>query len=113
MSWEDLADRTLKTAISVFKTPATYTPSDTDFDPIDIDGVFDRNSQAVDLNTGAKVDSYNPSFGIRFKDLTEEYGDDFEIQQGDRLAVKGKNYRVIEAIEDTEGGVKLMLSLTS
>lgn len=112
--WDEMADRTLKTAINVFKTPGVYTAKVGDppaFQSVTVQGVFDRVQHSVDLNTGAQVDSFQPSFGIRFADLTDEWGEDFEIQQGDRLVIKDKSYRVIEDIEDGQGGVKLMLSL--
>lgn len=110
-TWEDMANRTLKTAIGVFKVSGVFTPAATLSPPsVTLNGVFDRVQHSVDMNTGASVDSYQPSFGIAFSDLTDVYGPNFKLMQGDTLLVDGVEYRVNENVEDGQGGSKLMLS---
>jgi|SRR5665213_1102039 len=112
-TWEDMANRTLKTAIAVFKTPAVYTSSFVGGvdSSVTIQGVFERVQHSVDLNTGASVDSFQPSFGVAWSDLTDFFGPTFELQPGDRITVNSLEYRVNEKIEDGENGAKLLLSL--
>ncbi len=104
MAWADLANSVLTTAIATFKTAAVYTPVNQDLAPVNIDGVFDIPNQIVDPNTGAAVDTFQPTFGIRIADLSGP------PEFGDRILINAKNYRVIEVREDTQGGATLVLN---
>lgn len=104
MAWADLADSVLKTAIATFKTAATYTPINQDLAPAEIEGVFDIPNLSVDPVTGAPVDTFQPTLGVRVADLPAfpEFGDTVEINS--------KTYRVLEVREDTQGGAILVLN---
>ena len=107
MTWAEIADRVLKTTIATFKTSATYTFYDTAISPVTIDGVFDLPDFLVDPQTGAPVDSNQPTFGIRLADLPTT------PSEGDTLTINAKLYRIVQMIEDTEGGVKFVLNKLS
>lgn len=99
-----MAERTLKTAISVFKTPGTYTPAADPENPFELNGVFDKVHKSIDPETGVEIDSHQSSFGVNVSDLPAEPAD------GDMLTVAGLNYEIIETQEDGETGRKLILS---
>lgn len=103
MAWADMADRVLKTTIATFKTAGTYTRAADPGTPIAIDGVFDKPNRQVDPQTGAAVESVQPSFGIRLADLPAE------PESGDGVTVNGVQYQVISVEEDGQGGAKLVL----
>src|ERR1051326_7519801 len=100
MSWQETADRVLKSTIQAFKTPGTYTRLAAPGSPISLDGVFSKKSQQVNPETGGPVDSNRPSYGIRRADLPTDPA------AGDTVLVSGVNYRIIEVLEDGEGGIE-------
>jgi len=104
MAWADLANSVLTTAIATFKTDAIYTPINQDLAPVSIVGVFDIPNLSVDPNTGAPVDSFQPTLGVRVADLPAF------PEMGDTVTVNSKVYRVLEAREDTQGGAILILN---
>jgi hypothetical protein len=104
MTWQQTADRTLKTAIQAFKTPGVYTRAAAPGSPISLDGVFSKKSQMVNPETGVSVDSNRPSYGIRRADLPAD------PLPADTILVSGITYRIIEVNEDGEGGVELILN---
>jgi hypothetical protein len=104
MSWDTLADLALKAGINTFKTTGTYTRAADPGNPISLRGVFDKVNQVVDAETGAQVDSLQPTFGIRLADLPAAPA------KGDTLLIKGQLYNVDYSQEDGEGGSALVLT---
>lgn len=103
MSWSTLADRTLKTAISTFKTQGTYTRAAAPGSPFAIDGVFDRPDKSVTPGTDAAVQSTEITFGIRLADMPAAPA------AGDAVLIGGVNFRVWECRPDGQGGADLVL----
>lgn len=106
MSWADMADNVLQTTIGTFKTAGSYTRA-AGGSAIAINGVFDKNEQAVDPQTGAPVDSFQPTFGIRLADLPAEPA------SGDTIVIATVTYRILASEEDGQGGSRLILNRTS
>ena len=104
MTWANLADSVLKTAIATFKTAAIYTPLNQGLAPVTISGVFDIPNLSVDPTTGAPVDSFQPTLGVRIADLPAF------PEFGDTVTINTKIYRILEAREDTQGGAVLVLN---
>ncbi len=102
MTWQNLSDRMLRTALSVFGETVMYTRGTTAV-PIS-KAVFDKNYVTVDPNTGAQIMSTNPMIGVRVADLPNG-----EAREGDLVTVRGVEYRVIDKQPDSEGHIKLIL----
>lgn len=101
MAWSDFADRVLKTCISTFKTEAVYKSYDFGTETT-IQGVFDES--AHDVNPGdIGVQSIQPTFGVRLADLS------IAPNQGDTLLIKSKRYRLLDLVEDGQGGCDFIL----
>lgn len=107
MSWDTLADLTLKAGINAFKSSAVYTRAADPGNPISIAGVFSAPGTEVDPQTGAAVQSVNPTFGIRLAALPAA------PDAGDQIVVKGATYAVLNVDEDGQGGAMLKLGKVS
>lgn len=66
-------------------------------------GVFQSKHAMIDPDTGMGVQSNQPICGIRLSDLP------VTPKVGDRLIVRGVNYRIAETQEDGNVGVLLVL----
>lgn len=101
MTWADLSDRMIRTAIAVMGEPVTYTRGASS---VTVKAVWDRNYIEVDPNTGVAMQSANPMIGVRLADLP---GGD--ATQGDRVTRSGVEYEVVEVRPDSIGHAKLVL----
>lgn len=68
-----------------------------------LSGVFQSKHYEVDPDSGMAVQSNRPICGIRLSDLP------IVPKVGDRVVVRGKEYRVAETQEDGNAGVMLVL----
>lgn len=108
MSWSDMADRMLGTAVRTFshadsdgETLVTYTPKTGS--PYPILAVFDKAHVSVDPGTGAPISSTNPILGVQLSQFVAE------PRKGDRVAIGGVTYNVIECQPDGVAGALLEL----
>jgi len=107
MAWPELADCALVPAVEVFDHgDVTYTPpgSTTAYA---IRGVFDAEHAAVDLDTGAPVDTTVPAVGVRLQDFID-LGLEHPVQDAE-LAVGSLVYVVRSVQPDGDGGARLEL----
>lgn len=98
-----MADNCLKATMRPFSRAAVYTHASGAVSQIT--GVFDQPHQVLDGQGEVRIDSIQPSFGIRLEDLAEEPAD------RDQIEISGRAYRINSVQEDGQGGAKLILSL--
>lgn len=103
MTWATIADNVLKTAIGRFKTEVTYTRLEDQDNPISLAGVFDKNNQEVNPETGVPVNDFQPTLGIRLADLPAPPA------AGDTVTVSSVVYEVLQVEEDSQAGARLVL----
>ncbi len=65
--------------------------------------IVDMTYQALDVDSGALVQSHHPKIGIRAGDLMAE------PQLEDRIILRNKTYRIAEYQPDGQGGAELFL----
>lgn len=66
-------------------------------------GIFDPFSEDVDPDTGAIIQSSQPTLYLRRVDMQAD------PQRGDRVTVNGKTYSIIEPNPDGQGGYNMRL----
>lgn len=81
--------------------PATYVP--VGGEPYGLRGIFDPFYQAVEPDTGAIVISRQPTIYVKEADLKSK------PQNGDKITVRGKTYRIVEPDVDGQGGYHFRL----
>lgn len=104
MSWEDIAQRAVRDAVTAFGEGVTYTSASGE--AVTIIGDFQAQHQAVDPNTGVPFYSTEPVMTVVLADLPAGCPD-----MGDTVMRKGKTYRVIGDQPDGDGGTLLELKL--
>lgn len=102
MAWSDLTDLLLTNGTRAFSTPAVYQPAVGS--PISIDGIF--GDASIEVQTGGSVPTVvlKPSYSIKLADLLPSVP-----QVGDLITIKAVTYRILESLEDGEGGTLLIL----
>ncbi len=101
MAWDDLADLANVATRDHFGTPVTYTPRSTG-QPQEIEAPFDRPFAQYDAE-GQPVMATRPVLHVRLADLASP------PKRGDRVVVKGENFRVKTVEPDGHGGADLEL----
>lgn len=97
MAWADLADCMLGVAVGTFnEVGVIYTPASGS--PFPLQAVFDSAHLSVDPGTGAPISSSNPILGIRNSDMPAP------PTKGDRVTVRGVQYRVFDVQADGVAG---------
>lgn len=105
MSWPGMVDDVLERCLEAFGEEVEYRLSLTSpFNPVTIRGVFSSSHIVLDPATNAAIDTQMPGVGIRLADLPRA------PREGDRIIIRGQEYRVIESQEDGEGGSLLLLN---
>lgn len=103
--WEQSVDRAMRTAVRVFGEGESMLVSYQHRSGLayDLDGIFESATEAVDLETGANVMSYQPkvSFPLSAMQALPEVGDS--------CTIRGKLYRVVQTDFDGQGTVTLRL----
>ncbi len=102
MSWEDMTEGVMGVCRDTFAVPILYTP--TGEPGFETRGIFDAEFKDVVLLDGALVQSATPRLGMALSDLNGR-----RAKKGDRVVVKGTQYRVIEFQPDGQSGCSLIL----
>lgn len=84
---------------------AVFTPakSSAGHDPIPLRGIWNGAAELIDVGNEARMSGTAPILDIRLSDLPATPED------GDRVEVLGRNFRVIDAQPDGHGMVRLIL----
>jgi len=102
MSWDDLTDGVMEVCRDTFSTPIVYTPvGQASFETL---GIFDAEYKDVVMLDGAMMQSTQPRLAMHRKDLNG-----FRARAGDRVVVKGVEYRVMTFQPDGQAGCAMML----
>ena len=102
MNWKAMQDRMHSITLNTFGEVVSYVPRTGS--PYDLPrAIYDENYLAVDPNTGATIQSDSPILRIRIEDMQAL------PQVGDRVMVRGVEYRVNDFQKDSEGGASLPL----
>lgn len=102
MSWDDLTEGVMGICRDTFATPILYTP--VGGDAFETQGIFDAEYKDVVMLDGALVQSATPRLGMALADMNGR-----RAKKGDRVVVKGTQYRVIEFQPDGQAGCSLIL----
>jgi hypothetical protein len=102
MNWKALQDMMHTTTLATFGEGVTYVPRVGASYSI-ASAIFDENYLTVDPNTGATIQSNSPILRVRLADLATL------PQPGDRVMIRGDEYRVNSYEQDSEGGASLPL----
>lgn len=98
---QDLANRILTAVTSRLGEPVTLSRGSTSYQ---LDGIFSEVFSDVDVDTGLRVTSEQPSLIVNAEDLP------VEPQGNDRVTIQdGRQYVVRETRKDGEGGLILLL----
>jgi hypothetical protein len=104
MSFKDKVGDLLTKAVNVFGEDVKYRSKSGG--SVKIRGVFDHTFEFVDPNTNTVVSSNAPRLGIKLADLP------FKPLQGDTVQIGSTLYKVVDALEDGQGGASLHLNKT-
>lgn len=103
--WEQLVDRAMRTCVRVFGEGEELLVNYQHRSGLayDLDGIFEAATEAVDLETGANILSYQPkvSFPLSAMQAVPDVGD--------TCTIRGKAYRVLQPDFDGQGTVTLRL----
>lgn len=102
MSWRDLTANVMRTCRDTFGENVVYISKG--LAPQSIQAIFDNEFQQVDPTTGILVVSQQPIIGILDTDLQQASG------PGDRVLIRGIEYRIVETQPDGQAGTKLLLN---
>ena len=96
-----------KPSIGIFGQVTTITPAKTEFAPFEINGDFHEDYKEVNPDSSeASITSSVIAVFIRNADLPDYYP---KINQGDLIAIDGKNYQIIDVQIHIPGSKKLVL----
>lgn len=100
-NWANLTQGVLSRAFDTFAESAVYWPkSEPSFS---ISGIFDSNFQNQTATAGAILQSSEIKLGVNLAQFPAE------PNEGDKVQIRGKTYRVIEFRPDGNGGADLIL----
>ena len=107
MAWPDLADAALAPAVEVFDHgDVTYQPPAGTV-AFAIRGIYDAEHAAVDVDSGAPIDTTVPAVGVRLQDFLDVVG--ALPLQGGEIRVGPLVYLVRSVQPDGDGGARLEL----
>lgn len=100
MTWQDLADGVMTSALAAFAETVSYTPSGES--AFDIQGIFNDIFDIID-DQNSDIVSSKPTLGVR--------SSDFEMRPkiDDTVVVRGITYSITEVQRDGEAGYNLFL----
>ena len=101
MAFKDLVCCLLSTATHCLGEDVFYEPCKGG--SFKIRAIFDENFQQVDPETEEVVDSNTPVLGVKLKDIP------FPPEQGDKVIVGRRKFRVTDSQEDGQGGASLVM----
>lgn len=99
--WRSKTDLVMKHCVDAFSEAVKYLPKDGN--EFSLNAIFDKEFIEVDPDTGSLIQSRNPRIGVRESDLQRE------PLEGDRVAIRGVLYRVIDSQSDGQAGTELSL----
>lgn len=100
-----------KPSIGIFGQVTTITPAKTEFAPFEINGDFHEDYKEVNPDSSeASITSSVIAVFVRNADLPDYYP---KINQGDLIAIDGKNYQIIDVQIHIPGSKKLVLHESS
>lgn len=106
MSFRDKTDKLLDTALSESffgeKNKVKYRPKSGG--TFTIRGIFDESWEEIDLDTQVSLSSTQPNVGIILRELAEK------PIIGDLLTVRFIDFKVVDVVEDGQGGATLFLN---
>jgi len=105
MAWPDLVNKMDTACLTVFGTPATFTPQDGS-GAQQITGIIQRPALAEDYVPGSIQGTSVVRLFVRFANITPP------PRHGDTVAINGVVYDLIEVEADTQGGAVLKLRVT-
>lgn len=100
-TWENLADKIIRTGISTFGRAVKYHALQRE--PVEILAIFDETFSTVDPNTGAVIDSTTPVIHVRLADLP------CSPSPGDRVCIDERFFRVVSHQPDGQGAAVIVL----
>ena len=101
MEWSALADRIIQTATATFGEMVVYHPQLKA--PLEVRAIFDAAYQEVDPQIGVSIGSTYPVIDLRLADLP------CSPSPGDRVCIRGEDYRVVSHQPDGQGAARLAL----
>jgi len=100
-----------KPSIGIFGQITTITPAKTEFAPFEINGDFHEDYKEINPDSSeASITSSVIAIFIRDADLPDYYP---KVNQGDLIAIDGKNYQIIDVQIHIPGSKKLVLHESS
>lgn len=94
-------DRILSKSMEVFGELVKFYPQSGGV--FEVKAIFDNEASALDLDTEQVLSVNQPRLGVNLNDLK------FDVRQGDKVVVRGVEFRVQDKIEDGQGGASLHL----
>jgi len=94
-------DRILSKSMDKFGETVKFYPKSGGF--FEVEAIFDNEASALDLDTEQVVSVNQPRLGVNLNDL------EFDVRQGDKVVVRGVEYKIQDKIEDGQGGATLEL----
>lgn len=104
--WLQLADDVYQDCLETFAIPAEYRPANGAPFQIPNGGVFRETHEEVDPVTGVPVTSLQPTIDVRRSEIPH----DDDLDDGDRIFVRGRLWEILDVQKDGEVGAKVMLN---
>jgi hypothetical protein len=101
-TWQDRTKQVMQACLATFGETVTYTPDG--LPAIEISAIFDQEFQQVDPSTGSLVVSTQPMIGVKEDDLPQK------PSKGDRVSIRGIEYRVVDYQPDGQAACRLLLN---
>jgi hypothetical protein len=104
-AWELLVTQAMRTCVDAFGEGEgqRITYQHAGGETYEVDGIFESATEAVDVDTGAPVLSYQPRMSFTLADLSAV------PKNGDTCVIRGTRYAVVEPMFDGQGTVTLRL----
>lgn len=102
MNWRSHTDRIISAVTKTFGDEMTFSPKGGT--PVQINGVFDFEHEAVDPETQAIISVQQPVVTVRIADLPRE------PKRGDRFVIKSVSYDVRDVRPDGHGAALVLLN---
>lgn len=100
-NWRNLTSNVMDQCLDTFGEEVIYTADG--LSSIRITAIFDNEFQSVDPQSGAVVISTQPIIGVKDVQLPQP------PQKGDRVQIRGVDYKIIDHQPDGQAGSRLLL----